>query len=84
MGRGDGGVAYKAPSASIKTKVPRVAVGHSRWIQETGEDSNKDDGSQRGAARKRESEAGGCHRWLCCRQPRQAAPTAQEVPVNVS
>lgn len=58
---------YKAPSAPIKSKPrPRAYVDNSRWIQETGEDSDEesdsdDDGEGAAAAaaarKRRKSEA---------------------------
>lgn len=45
-GGGGGGLPYKAPSAPVKSKPrPRAYVDNSRWIQETGEDSDEESDS---------------------------------------
>jgi hypothetical protein len=50
---------HKAPSAALKNKIrPRVKVDNSRWIQETGEDSEGDSDSDDGFDEEEERRGG--------------------------
>ncbi|PWN20927.1 hypothetical protein BCV69DRAFT_293564 [Microstroma glucosiphilum] len=54
---------HKAPSAALKNKIrPRVKVDNSRWIQETGEDSEGDSDSDDGFDEEEERRGGKRHK----------------------